>query len=150
MENGTELHDFTARELSEWTGVHIKTARRWLKESHGISAGNRQMITYQAQGWIVPEDWRDFFKFVNGFAVIENTYTLSHADVRGYWLMVQYRTWYRAEAKKVKQAGEYIRYLETLLERATVTALPRERMRPTLTAGQEDNPYFQKVKEAGR
>ena len=143
-----DLDDVTATELQRMTGVHIKTARRWLAERHGISAGNKKMIQLSMAGHIVPEGWRDFFTFCGDYAVIDGAYSFDQEQLRGYWLLVQQKEWRTREVQrltvKLEQQQQYIDYLEDLTRKADIVQFPAEKARPSATTGRESNPFFNK------
>lgn len=138
----------SAKELAEITGVNIKTARRWLKNSHGISAGNQRMLEHATRGHVVPESWQPFFKFVNDYAVIDDAYSFDPEQMRLYWLVAQEKQILQRDKRlltvKLDQAQQYIAYLEQQVTRAKVLAFPASKARPSATAGKDDNPFFSK------
>ena len=118
-----DLAHLTSQELANMTGCHLKTAQRWKNNAHGISAGHLKMIHLGQGGHLVPDDWQRDFKFINGFAVIENgNYVFSYDDLCGYWLRIQQFEWSQRDLKAARDENtaliDKIRVLQSQAQEA--------------------------------
>ena len=142
------LNDYTADDLAAITGVHIKTARRWLKESHGVSPGNKMLIRLASAGHIIPDELKDCLQFIGEYLVIDGVHSFDPEQLRGYWLALQEMQWVKRDLKeadlKIQNQQDYIEYLENQLNKKNIIAFPAEKARPSETTGHERNPFFKK------
>lgn len=143
-----ELSDANANELAAITGVHIKTARRWLTNQVGICAGHCRLITLAARGHLIPESWKPTLRFCGNTLVLNDGTTLTREQLHTYWVAIQQHEALKVTTRELEQTiadqNAYIAYLEQQAENASVRALDRAKMRPSVVDEhtKAHNPYF--------
>ena len=147
------LDGHTPERIAEWTGASIRTAQDWKAGRRHPGPQSLALIQLHAQGRVRPTGRRwEGIRFHRG-QLINSTGEAMHPgeiDQVGLYrnLLHLAQTDRDRLTKKLAQAEEYIQYLEAHTPRAPITPLPTERMRPSLTEGMDDNPYFQKARTA--
>lgn len=147
------LDGHTPERIAEWTGASIRTVQAWKTGLRPPSRQSLTLIQLHAQGRVRPagRQWEGI-RFHRG-QLINSTGEAMHPgeiDQVGLYrnLLHLAQTDRDRLTKKLAQAEEYIQYLEAHTPRAAISPLPTERMRPSLTEGMDDNPYFQKARTA--
>lgn len=136
------------QQIADYAGVSLQTAAHWRRGNRDPGEQACRLINLHRQGHVLPADWQRHTHF-EGNALVDqfgNRFHPNQLAQTAFLRSLHNSALDELEKKKaqLQQAEDYIQYLEMMAERQKVTELPREKMRPSLTANvRESNPYFE-------